>query len=107
MQNVARRMSYKPGWSFTVYEGEWEGPHVAIKVEGLPNTYQDEPIDICVHSMVPPMEHPGQFTRWLAWRIGRIELHEMREFLKLDGKILYDPHAPFANEDRSSDTIEV
>jgi hypothetical protein len=26
------------------------------------------------------------------WRIQRIESHEMREFFRLDGTILWDPH---------------
>jgi hypothetical protein len=25
------RLSYKDGWSFDVYEGRWEGPHIVIR----------------------------------------------------------------------------
>jgi hypothetical protein len=29
---------------------------------------------------------------WMAWRLGRIESHEMREFFKVDGRPVFDPH---------------
>jgi hypothetical protein len=36
---------------------------------------------------------------WIAWRLSRLEVHEMREFLKRDGKVISDPHAPHAEHD--------
>jgi hypothetical protein len=37
---------------------------------------------------------------WLAWRLGRLEVHEMREFLKRDGRVIFDPHGADADHDR-------
>jgi hypothetical protein len=33
------------------------------------------------------------------WRLGRIELHEMREFFQVDGTPVSDPHALHAERD--------
>lgn len=93
-----RRITYKPGWKLSVREGGWEGTHFRL-VATLPNSYGAGRITIGVDSMVPPMESVEQFERWIAWRLGRIEVHEMREFLKRDGEVIFDPHAPGAHED--------
>ena len=119
-------MTYKPGWTFEVYDGQWEGLHLVIRTkledanlshtsgciaklisDGEKQTSADEchcgaqlKTVLDIHSMMPPMESIEQFERWLAWRLGRIELHEMREFLQLDSKPIFDPHAEFAEHDR-------
>lgn len=83
------------------YDGRWEGQHVVIQTvvpdSGNPNSQ----VTLDVHSMLPPMESREQLEAWLAWRLARLEIHEMREFLKRDGKVIYDPHAPYANRDLS------
>lgn len=33
------------------------------------------------------------FERYIYDRIREVELHEMNEFFKVDGKVIYDPHA--------------
>jgi hypothetical protein len=100
MQAHLARLSYKPGWSFEVYEGRWEGPHIAIRTE-VPDTYNPgETVVLDVHSMLPPMRDRAALEEWLAWRLGRLEVHEMREFLKRDGRVIFDPHGADADHDR-------
>jgi hypothetical protein len=53
-----------------------------------------------VHSMLPPMRDTIALEEWLAWRLGRLEVHEMREFLKRDGRVIFDPHGADADHDR-------
>lgn len=99
IQAHLERITYKPGWAITAYEGRWEGHHIVIRTE-LPDTYNDgQTITLDVHSMLPPMRHTSDLNTWLAWRLGRLELHEMREFLKYDGNVIFNPHAPGAEHD--------
>jgi hypothetical protein len=99
LQEVVSRVTYKPGWTFEIYEGHWEGPHIAIHTV-LPDSTGEGKLTICVHSMIPPQKNTESFLEWLAWRLARIEVHEMREFFKYEGRVIYDPHAELAGEDR-------
>lgn len=82
-----------PGWSLEFYEDPWEGPHVHI-VATLPDAYRPgETIDIGVRSAIPPLRDASSLHYWLTWRLTRIFSHEVREFLKVDGKAVFDPHA--------------
>jgi hypothetical protein len=93
------RLSYKDGWEFSVYDGRWEGQHLVIRTV-VPDTYHPgESLVLDVHSMLPPMRDTAQLEEWLAWRLARIEVHEMREFFKRDGQVLFSPHAEFADRD--------
>lgn len=100
IQDHLARVTYKPGWSFEAYDGKWEGQHIVIRTS-VPNAYNTkENTDLDVHSMLPPIPDTNYLNSWLMWRVARLEVHEVREFFKVDGKIVDDPHAPFANEDR-------
>lgn len=92
-------ITYRPGWSFEVYDGRWEGQHFVIRARVADATEPDETTTLDIHSMLPPMDTIDQFERWLAWRLSRIEIHEMREFLRRDGKPIFDPHADGAEHD--------
>lgn len=87
------RVTYRDGWAFGVYEHDWDGLHLLITAP-VPNAYQpSETITLGIRSPLPPMPDATYLHRWLAWRLGRIESHEMREYLKVDGVALFDPHA--------------
>jgi hypothetical protein len=93
------RLTYKPGWTFEAYDGRWEGQHVVIRTE-VEDTYQPGgKVVLRVESMLPPVPSVEYLEAWLAWRLARIEVHEMREFLKRDGMVIFDPHAPLAERD--------
>jgi hypothetical protein len=94
-----RRVTYKPGWSFTVYDGRWEGQHLVIRVVTPDAFAPSDQVTLDIHSALPPMDTPGQFDRWLMWRLGRIECHEMREWYRVDGRPASDPHASGAEHD--------
>lgn len=113
MANYLVDVTYKPGWAFAVYQGEWEGPHLVI-VATLPNAYDgsDDPTTttmttLSIHSAIPPMDNLLDFGRWLAWRICRIESHEAREWLKLGGKAMFDPHTDAGAHDVLDESHEV
>jgi hypothetical protein len=94
------RLSYKPGWSWAVWDGRWEGQHIVIGAK-VPDAYNPgEFVVLDVHSMLPPMRDTAALEEWLAWRLGRLEVHEMREFFKRDGRVIFDPHGADADHDR-------
>lgn len=94
-----KRLTYKPGWAIRVYDGAWEGQHLVITtvVEDSYNPGQTVTLD--VHSMLPPMPDAGYLDVWLQWRLARIETHESREFLRRDGRPVFDPHAEYGDRD--------
>ena len=99
IQAELERVTYKPGWSFTCYDGRWEGQHLVITVDVLDAGRPGQSVTLDVHSSLPPIPDVAYLHTWLAWRLGRIENHEMREFLRVDGHAVFDPHAPFADRD--------
>lgn len=100
IQEHLEKVTYKPGWAFQAYEGLWEGHHVVIDAY-LPDSYHPgQGVTVNIHSMLPPLEDTRALERWLMWRLGRIEIHEMREFFKVDGTVVSDPHAEGAEHDR-------
>jgi hypothetical protein len=102
IQEELARITYKPGWRFLAYAGEWEGPHLVIQAD-LPDAYNPgQTVVVDIHSMLPPFRDVAGLHAWLAWRLGRIEIHEMREFFRVDGKPIFDPHAPGAERDNSA-----
>jgi hypothetical protein len=99
IQAHLKRLTYKDGWAFRVYDGRFEGQHLTIETT-VPNTYRPgQTVTLRVESCLPPMRDTGQLEEWLAWRLGRLELHEMREHLKRDRVCIFDPHAPRAERD--------
>lgn len=95
------RRKYMPGWEFDVYDGKFEGQHLAIKVV-LPDAYHPgETVTIQVENMLPPIPTGAYLDEWIVWRLSRIATHEVREFYRdREGNAIFDPHAPFAERDR-------
>lgn len=99
IEQELQRLSYKPGWHISIYEGAWEGQHIVIRTS-VPDAYNPgSEVVLDVHSMLPPQDSVASLHRWIAWRLGRLEVHEMREFFRRDGKAIFDPHAEFADRD--------
>jgi hypothetical protein len=86
------RIAYKPGFTFKAYDDQWEGQKIRIQAE-VPDAYNpDETVTLGIDSFLPPLLDEWEVRRWLMWRLLRIENHEAREFFRLDGNILWDPH---------------
>ncbi len=92
IQEALTRFTYRPGWTFTAYEGAAEGVHIQIKAE-VRNAYvPDESVVLDIRSALPPMRSVGDLAEWLLWRMRRVEDHEAREWFRFDGKPVSDPH---------------
>lgn len=85
-------LHYKPGWTWTLQEDPWEGPYIRFLID-VPDTYGTGTTTLGINTWLPPMETTQQLDLFIAWRLARIENHEAREFLKRDGKPIFDPHA--------------
>lgn len=97
-QYVHRHVTFMHGWTLTVYEGRWEGPHLQIAAK-VPNAYRpDDTVDLDIHCSIPPMRDYDQLDNFLVWKLARCWSHEVREFYRVDGNAPFDPHA--ANSDR-------
>jgi hypothetical protein len=101
-QQVAR-MTYKPGWKLLIEElplRSFMVPFYLIVTASVENTYRrGETIQIGGYYSVPWhfIENPSpdrdtQFARWVADQIKDAEIHESREWFKVDGGIFDNPH---------------
>lgn len=86
------RVEYRPGWRFEVVIDPFEGPHLHIGAELEDAYHPGEKTVVNIVSPLPPMTSEEQRVNWLVWRLSRIEMHELREWLKLDGERISDPH---------------
>lgn len=103
LQNALDRVTYRPGWEFKVYPHKFEGHRLVILARHVEDSYQPGKfLDLGIRSPLPPMRDEEALYEWLAWRLGIIENHEMREWLKVDGKPHFDPHA---EEDRTGEDM--
>ena len=93
IREALTRFSYKPGWTFQVADHPREGQLLRIEAQ-VPDSYTaGKTITLGINSWLPPLSGPSALWRYLRWRITRIEIHELCEFLKVDGCVLDDPHA--------------
>jgi hypothetical protein len=110
------RITYRPGWQLRVFEDYSSGAmalHVIAQVE---DTYHPGRVGRILHGHLIPaylrLQDPldaqlsrpenleAERIRWIREALGRVELHERDEWLKVDGVRLFDPHA---NDPRPSD----
>lgn len=98
LKAALRRFTYKPGWRFILYQHPHEGIWLSIKAELPDADTPGQTTVVNVRTAVPPIPHETYLWQWMLWRIGRLESHEVREFARVDGRCLDDPHAPDAND---------
>lgn len=100
IQNALLGVEFMPGWSFEVYQGQWEGPHVRIHAT-VPNAYHpNETVELDIHSSMPPFHTREDVDEWMVWRLSRIWTHEVLENYRREGYPVYDPHRDGADQDR-------
>jgi hypothetical protein len=89
-----KRFEYKPGWDLSIFTDVWEGPVFRVTTY-VPDAYHPENnVQLRINSRIPPMASAREFRHFVLWRLDQIERHECREWLRFDGKPLYDPHDP-------------
>lgn len=91
VQRLLGRVEYLD-WVFVAYQHEFEGPWIVIVYTAADSNDPSRTWTSHVHSPLPPLEDDGAFLRWLAWRTQLIAIHEAREYLRVDGRPVFDPH---------------
>jgi hypothetical protein len=87
------KVTYKPGWSFWVDEHFGYQIHLRLSVKTVDREHR-QPSE--VHGMYILQEHdrlnPASFFRFVRTCILTTETHEMREFFRVAGVLIDDPH---------------
>lgn len=90
---LSTTVTYKPGFQFTIMRHPIEGLCLRI-VFNVPDAYRPgEQQTQGVNAPIPPLYDARHFHDWLLWRLRIIELHELCEFYRVNGELLYDPHS--------------
>jgi hypothetical protein len=95
VKSILSRVTYRPGWTFVL--------HGALPTPTDPWLMIDGPVvDANDHTNVTrvgvrvavPMDFRSEsdVMEWLTYCVQRIEMHESREFLRIDGRPWDDPH---------------
>jgi hypothetical protein len=92
IEAIVSRVTYKPGWELVVRDLPVQGTYLSVYAD-LENSYAPgTTVPLRIHSPIPPMADADALLTWLAWRLRMIEVHELLEWLKIDGKPWIDPH---------------
>jgi hypothetical protein len=93
VQELLSRAVYRSGWVFTASDSR-EGVRVRIEAT-VDDRSGGGQRDLGIDTWPSPNDvaDADAFYVWLAWRLQRIENHESREYLRIDGRIYDDPHA--------------
>jgi hypothetical protein len=88
------RITYLPGWHLSIWVDEAEGPVLRIVAADLPDSYGGR-IDLGIDTYLSPNDTASSeaLIRFVEWRLRRISRHEHREWFKVDGRVVDDPHA--------------
>lgn len=91
LANLLPKASYK-GWTMVLYEHPHEGPYIRFVFDAA-DAYDDQAtVDIGFDTFVPPMFSEEQLAAFVFARIKRAEIHEVCEFFRWDGVMVFDPH---------------
>jgi hypothetical protein len=87
-------LTYKPGWSFALEVG---GARTVLVVRASEEDARGgTPLVVNHRFELPSRAIVGDrrsFVGWLRHMVGRVELHERDEWLLVDQRRLFDPHA--------------
>ena len=98
IQQKLDRIMYKPGWEFSAEYDGITSVTIVIRVE-VQNTYNPmESVWLSSRDTIYPelytsfMDNDKEFADYMFRRIKEMEIHESREWFRLDGEIYDNPH---------------
>jgi hypothetical protein len=108
VQDILARRAYRPGWTLTAYVGDTTRAiivQITAEVEDSYNPGSTVPLDIRYPVPAPALASELDLDKWLAWRLGMIELHESAEWYRKPGRNfpfvpVFNPHADGADRDQ-------
>jgi hypothetical protein len=86
------RAEYKPDWTISVFNDPYEGPCLYLTADVVDGYDHTKTVPLRIRSNIPHCTTPGDFYRWLQWRLIQVEIHEAREYVHVDGEPWSDPH---------------
>jgi hypothetical protein len=95
LESVVDRVSYKDGSRFALARDDESNYAVLFIFLGVPNSYREDRAERYTRFefVVPVATYDSlNWARWVFERVKEIELHEVREWFKLDGERPYQPH---------------
>lgn len=98
LRDLLARVSYKPGWSFHLIEGA--APllvNLRVFFQSHDSTGEKSgTVKIQTNAVIPRMDlafwREDDAIRAISGEIVQLEMYEFREWLKVDGKPVDDPH---------------
>lgn len=100
MNELLKRWTYKPGWRVEVQAIDLRSDYHSVWVQ---ITFDAEDAFDPGHDILIGMRHTMRvpaneqmFWEQLLCEIDKAERHETREFFKVDGKMLFDPHKSYS-----------
>ena len=86
------QVQYKPDWTISVFNDPYEGPCLYLTADVVDGYDHTKTVPLRIRSNIPHCTTPGDFYRWLQWRLIQVEIHEAREYFHVDGEPWSDPH---------------
>lgn len=99
IEDELKKITYRNGWKFFVYQGAWEGQHMRIEATVPDSVELGQDVSLKIETPIPPYNTIEDFHLWLMYRLIRIETHEAREWFKVDGIPVFYPHMDGADRD--------
>lgn len=103
IQELLDRITYKPGWKLTVALPYWNGNRTTqydpISISGTFSTVDVDTgmqIMLQLYYRIGPFyddEKDGTLIQCIGYAIKHFEEHEFKEWFKIDGMCIYDPHS--------------
>lgn len=94
LKDILLHLSYKPGWKFEVEESVGYGLRL-VATMSVPDAQTGKPTVIGLAELLPtpPPDWDQDYALSLIKKlIQKMEEHEMKEWLRLDGECVDDPH---------------
>lgn len=88
LRALLRMFTYRPDWKFTIHEDR-----LLIRAIVIDTDNHQRLISLSFETFIPDMvKDDFDWPRWLLHAIMEVEDHEAREFFKIDGVKVFDPH---------------
>lgn len=98
LADLISRISYKPGWKFELRRETFlysvTSSMLIITATVKDSRNPENTVEFVMQRMVPEyLTDQELFLKWVKHTLMECEIHEMREFFRLDGELVDDPHA--------------
>jgi len=95
LDQIAKRLSYKPGYTFLTRQVDNEKALISLRCPSLPHSQQkEEEVGLTINSTVKlsAIITPSDALHAFANLVASLELHESAEWFKIDERQIFLPH---------------